>query len=64
MRLQPLSISRLGGEHALDDAQHPPDLIGVALDGGGDLLWVEVLEPAALAKVGALAAHLEVQPLV
>lgn len=49
---------------ALNDTQHALDLVGIALDGGRELLRVEVLEPAALAEVRALSAHLEVQPLV
>jgi hypothetical protein len=36
----------------------------VALDCGGNLFWVECVKPACLAKVGALAANLEGEPLV
>lgn len=61
---KPLGISGLGGQHALDDAQNAPDLVDVALDGRRDLLRVEVHEPAGLAEVRALPAHLEVQELV
>lgn len=61
---EPLGISGLGGQHALNDAQDAPDLAVVALDGGRDLLRVQVSEPAGLAEVRALPAHLEVQELV
>lgn len=61
---KPLGIARLSGQVTLDDAQNAPDLVGIALDGGRELLMVEVREPAHLAKVRALAAHLEMQPLV
>lgn len=61
---QPLGVSRLGSQDPLNDTKHALDLVGVPLDGGREFLWVQVLEPAALAEVRALAAHLEVQPLV
>lgn len=61
---QPLGPVTLGAQNALDDAQDAPDLGGIAVDGGLDLLRVEVHEPGGLAEVGALAARLEVQPLV
>lgn len=61
---EPLGIRRLGGQHAFNDAQDAPDLAVVALDGGRDLLRVQVREPAGLAEVRALPAHLEVQELV
>lgn len=61
---KPLGVSRLGSQDPLNDTKHALDLVGVALDGGRELLRMKVLEPAALAEVRALAAHLEVQPLV
>jgi hypothetical protein len=57
---QPLGVGGFGGQHAVDDAQHALDLAAVTLDGRRDLLRVQVLELAGLAKVGALAAYLEV----
>ena len=47
----------------VDDAEHALDFVGVAIDGGFDsLFWVEEGEPGFLAKVGALAGDLEVEP--
>ena len=47
----------------INDARNALDLVGVAVDGGLDvLLWVEEGEPGFLAKVGALSGGLEVQP--
>lgn len=62
--LQPLRISWLGRQDALNDTQNALYLVDIAVDGGGNLLGVQVLKPAALAKVRALPAHLEVQPLI
>lgn len=61
---KPLGIGRLGGQDALEDTEDALDLVGIPLDSRRELLLVEVLEPAALAKVRALAARLEVQILV
>lgn len=61
---EPLGIGRLGCQNTLEDTQDALDLGGVPLDSRRELFLVEVLEPAALAKVRALAARLEVQVLV
>lgn len=47
-------------QHARDAA----DLVHVAFLGALDLLWMVASEPDGLAKVRALAGHLEVQPLL
>lgn len=50
-------------EVGVNDAEDAADLVGVAELGRRQLLMVEVGEPGLLSEVGALARHLEVQPL-
>ncbi len=48
---------------AVDDAENALDFVAVALDGGSDALFgVEEGKPGFLAKKGALARHLEMEP--
>ena len=47
---------------AINDAVDAFDLVGVAIDGGLDLLRMEVGEPRFLAEVGTLTGDLKVQP--
>lgn len=47
----------------LEDGSDAVDLLDVAFNSGGDRLGMVPLEPDGLAKVGALAGGLEVEPL-
>lgn len=51
-------------EDVIEDGPDAINLLEVALLGRGDVLGVELVEPDALAVVGALAGHLEVQVLL
>jgi hypothetical protein len=48
----------------VEDVENADDLVLIALDGTGELLGVEFLEPRCLAEVRALAADLEGDPLL
>jgi hypothetical protein len=47
---QPLGFG-LGGEHAVENAEHPLDLVGIAFDCGGDFFCVQIGEPGYVAQV-------------
>lgn len=51
-------------QRAIQHARNPPDLVVVPLLCARNGLVVESVEPGSLAKVRALAGHLEVQPLL